>query len=140
MSISAEDMRVLHESLPVVRERTHPIAERFYENLFAMAPEMRSMFRDDLGGQGMRFITTLSAIVSILDEDREAGKAAEALARAHAGLGVRPEHYPPLGNALMVTLGETLGPDFTPERQRSWRAAYDEVAARMMAAATHHSG
>ena len=38
-----------------------------------------------------------------------------------------------MGSALMVTLGEALGPAFTPDLQGAWRAAYDNFAAEMIA-------
>ena len=33
----------------------------------------------------------------------------------------------------MVTLGQTLGPEFTCEVQEAWRAAYEHCAALMIA-------
>ena len=37
-----------------------------------------------------------------------------------------------MGTALLVTLGETLGPDFTTRLQQAWRAAYDHFAEEMI--------
>jgi hemoglobin-like flavoprotein len=45
----------------------------------------------------------------------------------YASAGVRDEHFAPMGSALMVTQGETLGSDFTGELQAAWRAAYEEI-------------
>jgi len=56
----------------------------------------------------------------------------DGLAKAHKRIGVRREHFAPMGSALMVTLGETLGPAFTPRLQKAWRAAYDHVADEMI--------
>jgi hemoglobin-like flavoprotein len=132
MAVSAEDMAIVRETLPLVEAQIGPLSERFYGNLFAVAPGMRKLFRDDLEGQGMRFVTTLTTIVALLDDRAAFEEAVDRLAEAHRMVGVRREHFVPLGCALMVTLGETLGPAFTERRQQAWRAAYDHVAARMM--------
>ena len=41
-----------------------------------------------------------------------------------------------MGSALMLTLGETLGADFTDELRAAWRAAYEEIALRMAGSAS----
>lgn len=136
----ADQRRVLRESLGLIHDRIEPLSMAFYDNLFAIAPEMRPLFRDDLAGQGMRFMTALVTIAELIDAPRSFDAAVAGLARAHARVGVRPEHYPPMGAALLVTLGETLGPAFTEERRQAWRAAYEAVAGAMAAHAPADAG
>lgn len=133
MALSDEDVRLVRESLPLVAEQMAPASEAFYDNLFAIAPELRAMFRDDLAGQGMRFMSTLATIAAVLDDPEARAAQIGALAHAHSRLGIAPGHFVPMGSALLVTLGETLGPAFTPRLQEAWRAAYDAIAAEMIA-------
>ncbi|MER2507468.1 globin domain-containing protein [Amaricoccus sp.] len=133
MPVTAEDIRIIKDSLPLVGPRIRPASEQFYENLFSIAPELRPLFRADLAGQGMRFFSTLATICDLLDEPGALTDEIADLARAHAGVGVRPEHFKALGAALVVTLGETLAPDFTCEMARAWHNAFDEIADRMIA-------
>ncbi|MFO1143132.1 MAG: globin domain-containing protein [Amaricoccus sp.] len=132
MSVDAQQIRLVRESLPLIRQRLVPASLDFYENLFAVAPELSKMFRSDLASQGMRFMTTLATIADLLDATDELEDEARDLARAHAGLGVREAHFAPMGVALMVTMAETLGAAFTPALQAAWHAAYDDFAARMI--------
>lgn len=134
--VSAEDIRVLRECLPLVFERIRPMSDRFFGNLFVLQPELRGFFQAHLGSGGMRFVGTLTTIVALIDDEETLDRAAAAMARTHDVYGVRPEHFPPLGHALMVTLGETLGTEFTSRRREAWRAAYDLLAERMIAAAS----
>ena len=46
------------------------------------------------------------------------------LGKRHASYGVRPEHYEPVGAALLWTLEQGLGPDFTPPVKEAWTSAY----------------
>ncbi len=134
MPLSEHQIRLVHASLPRLREKLQPASMTFYENLFAIAPDLRPMFREDLAGQGMKFLSTLNTIAEMLGGDPSLQTEIDDLARAHSGLGVRPEHFAPMGAALMVTLGETLGAEFTEDLRAAWRAAYEDIAARMSAA------
>lgn len=129
-----DDMQrqLIRESLGLVRARLLPASTQFYENLFALSPDMRALFRTDLAGQGMRFMTTLTTIAELIDDPDELAVEIDGLARAHRGIGVRAEHFGPMGAALLVTLGETLGPAFTCEVRAAWRAAYNDFAAMMI--------
>jgi nitric oxide dioxygenase len=133
MAVTQTKIRLIQDSLPLVRERLTPASENFYENLFALAPEMRSLFRSDLTSQGMRFMSTLATIADLLGDPKGLDTELDGLAKAHASVGVRAEHFKPMGAALMVTLGETLGTAFTAEIQAAWHAAYDQFAAEMIA-------
>jgi nitric oxide dioxygenase len=133
MAVDDAQIRLVRGSLPMIRERLTPASMSFYANLFALAPELRPLFRTDIASQGMRFMSTLATIADLLDEPDELADEVDYLARAHAGIGVRAAHFVPMRSALLVTLAETLGSEFTPELQAAWHAAYDHFAALMIA-------
>jgi hemoglobin-like flavoprotein len=64
--------------------------------------------------------------------------AAKALAIRHVDYGVRPGHYAPVGAALLWTLEQGLGADFTPEIAEAWRAAYGVLSTEMIQTAYPH--
>jgi hemoglobin-like flavoprotein len=133
MALSSDDIRLVRESLPMVRERLLPASTSFYDNLFTVAPELRTLFRPDLAGQGMRFMTTLTMIAEVLDDPATLATELDDLAAAHASLGIRAADFEPMGAALLVTLGETLGAEFTARLRQAWRAAYNHFAEEMIA-------
>jgi hemoglobin-like flavoprotein len=61
--------------------------------------------------------------------------AVQDLGRRHAGYGVTPEHYGPVGEALIWTLEKGLGDAFTPAVKTAWSEAYATLADTMKAAA-----
>lgn len=132
MAIGDVERRLVRDSLGIIRLHLLPASSQFYDNLFVLAPNLRGYFRSDIAGQGMRFMTTLTTIAELLDAPDELADELDALAHAHRGIGIRAEHFAAVGAALMVTLGETLGPAFTCELQAAWRSAYDDFAARMI--------
>jgi hemoglobin-like flavoprotein len=52
----------------------------------------------------------------------------------HIRYGVKPEMFPVMGEALISTLQDTLGADFTESMKDSWRETYDALSADMIRA------
>jgi hemoglobin-like flavoprotein len=53
------------------------------------------------------------------------------LGRRHEGYGVKEEHYESVGAALLWTLGQGLGEEFTPEVEQAWAETYGTLTALM---------
>ncbi len=110
------------------------VAKDFYGRIFASYPQLRHMFAEDMTGQRQKLMMTLTAIVADLDNlDRLVPMVSE-LARRHVGYGVRDEHYPPVGGALIDALRHALGARFTPEVEAAWGAAYGLLSGAMIQA------
>jgi nitric oxide dioxygenase len=58
--------------------------------------------------------------------------AATRLARQHVDYGVRPDHYPVVGQALLWSLEQALGDDWTADEAASWSRAYAFVSDHMV--------
>jgi hemoglobin-like flavoprotein len=110
-------------------------ADLFYDRLFEIAPEVRLLFLRDLVEQKKKFITMLAAIVTHLDDFKKIAPVITGLGQRHIAYGVIAKHYEPFGVALLWTLAETLGVDFTPAARTAWTAAYRNLADVMMGAA-----
>lgn len=138
MTLSPYEYALVRDSLRAARAEMPPGDTRFYDRLFALRPDFREMFREDIAGQGMKFLTTLSIIVDALTSQDLVEQELDDLARNHAAMGVTPRHYAPMGDALIETFREVLGPAFTRETEAAWRAAYALIASRMMEAGQRH--
>jgi nitric oxide dioxygenase len=132
LAVSGADIAVIRASLPAIRRHLDQASEAFYVNLFALAPELRALFPPDMADQGMRFMSTLVTMANLLDDPPAFAAGVDRLARLHVRAGVRAAHFAPMGFALLITLGEAMGPEFTCELQQAWRGAYDEIAEEMI--------
>jgi len=116
-----------------------PIADTaaglFYERLFEIAPQVRPLFRRDMKEQGRKLMATLGLVIKGLKNLDAILPAAGSLAAKHVSYGVRAEHYRPVGEALIWTLEQGLGPDFTPELRDAWLEAYATLSGAMIEAA-----
>lgn len=110
-------------------------ADLFYDRLFAIAPDVRLLFPEDLTGQKAKLMAMLATAVGNLHQVETIASAISNLGKRHASYGVKPEHYPPVGAALLWTLEQGLGPDFTPPVKEAWTNAYLMLAGVMQDAA-----
>ena len=104
----------------------------FYARLFRLAPETRPLFRGDMGLQGRKLMQTLGFVVDHLDAPGRLGAETRALGARHVDYGAEPAHYAAVGEALLWTLGETLGPAFDAETRAAWSAAYTSLTDAML--------
>ncbi len=132
MSISQDEIRMVQDSLSRLRHDFDARSMVFYQSLFSRAPELRVLFRDDLAGQGMKFMSTLDVIVKKLDHEEELIGRYKGLGEMHAAIGIKREHFVPMEEALIDTMRDALGDDFTPELETAWRRAYAVVSGNMI--------
>jgi nitric oxide dioxygenase len=117
-----------------------PIADQaailFYDRLFAIDPATRPLFRrTDMAAQRATLMGTLTLVVKGIDELDRLVPVVENLGRRHAGYGVIAEHYGSVGDALLWTLEQGLGAEFTPDVRDAWATAYGILAGVMQDAA-----
>src|SRR5205085_6388935 len=90
------------------------VADRFYEALFAIAPETRGLFRDDLTALKLKFMNMLASLVGSVDQPMVFASILTHLGRRHRRYGVRAAHYEPVGAALLISVQASLGERMTP--------------------------
>lgn len=132
--MTPEDIARVQSSFSKVVPIKEAAAELFYGRLFDIAPEVRPMFKGDMKEQGRKLMMTLGIVVNGLKDLPSILPAAEALAVKHNGYGVKPEHYKPVGEALIWTLEQGLKDEFTPETRSAWIDAYTTLSGAMIAA------
>lgn len=133
--MTPEEIKLVMDSFRKLLPIAGVAADLFYDRLFEIAPEVRSLFPDDLVAQKKKFITMLATAVSNLHELDKFVPVVEDLAMRHVGYGVTAKHYEPFGAALLWTLEEGLGVDFTPPVRTAWSEAFMTLAGVMRGAA-----
>jgi hemoglobin-like flavoprotein len=85
--------------------------------------------------QGKMLMTTIGVAVNSLDRLETILPAVQDLGRRHVSYGVRDEHYNTVGAALLWTLEQGLGENFTDEVKDAWTTVYGVLAETMRGAA-----
>ncbi|MBX9753332.1 MAG: hypothetical protein K2X80_01155 [Pseudomonadaceae bacterium] len=110
-------------------------AELFYQNLFDADPSLKPLFKGAMPEQGKKLMQMIGAAVGKLNDLPALVPILQGLGKRHAGYGVEDSHYQTVGAALLKTLGQGLGADFTEEVKNAWTAVYTVMADVMVAAA-----
>ena len=133
MPLSDDQLTLIRQSFNALRQEMKPSSTFFYDDLFRRAPELRSLFRDDLAGQGMKFLSTLAVIVDNLHQPETLSERYSDLGSLHRTVGVSADRFAPMGEALLATIRNALGETRTIEIEAAWRQAFGEMAGELVA-------
>lgn len=126
---------LVQESWKKVEAIAPQAAALFYQNLFSADPTLKALFKGDMEQQGQRLMEMIGLAVSKLDALPEVVPVLQNLAKRHVRYGVKEAHYATVGAALLQTLGQGLGEEFTPAVKDAWANMYGTMAEVMIAAA-----
>jgi len=116
------------------------VGDLFYSKLFTDNPSLRNMFPAPMDEQYLKLINMMNILVARLDRLDELNDDIAAMARRHRGYGVRPAHYKMTGKALLWTLQQGLGKDWTDEVKEAWTSCYSILSATMISASAMEYG
>lgn len=129
------DTKALQESWDKVVQLGDPAAALFYATLFRIDQSLKAMFPPLMAGQRGKLLDALGYVVSNVEDGATLTAFVRQLGADHRKFDVRPEHYGPVGQALLRTLAAGLGDDWTPELEADWTTAYGIVSQTMIQAA-----
>lgn len=132
--MTPEQKKIVHDSFRKTIRKRDDFADLFYACLFDIAPELKPLFRENIEQQAHRFIGMVSLAVAGMKDHQNVTPEFEQLGRRHRDYKVGAAHYEPFGRALVWTLGQVLGDEFTPEIRQAWTAWYELVAQTMAGA------
>ena len=107
------------------------VGDVFYSKLFVDAPQLKPMFNIPREEQSKKLVDMLSLIVARLDRLEELTGEIRQLAIRHHSYGVKPQHYDAVGAALLWTLQQGLGNDWSEEMAEAWTTCYATLSAAM---------
>jgi len=130
------DVDLLKKHLLEVAEHEAELTDQVYESLFAKRPDAVELFGTYSRANQQRMMAeTLTAVLNMLDQEHWLGEYVHAMGLRHQFSYETPtDMYPPYAEAMLEALAAVSGSDWTPELERSWKAALDKVNEMMTAA------
>lgn len=125
---------ILNTWAAVSKINDETVGTLFYNRLFEIAPELRSLFRAPVPEQSKKLMAMLHYLIRNLDKPDEISLSLSNLAQRHVNYNVKAEHYNIVGSALIWTLEQGLGDLWNDAAQEAWIGLYSHVAGVMMAA------
>ena len=122
--MKVDQITLVQDTFDKIRPISEKAAKLFYNRLFELDPSLKSLFKGDMKTQGKMLMQMLDYAVTGLDRLYTIVLAIQNLGIRHVGYGVKDEYYETVGEALLWTLEQGLGKDFTPDVKDAWAEAY----------------
>lgn len=129
--LSRKTIDTIVSTVPVLEVKGTEITTVFYRNLFSSHPELLNIFNhanQQKGRQQTALANTILAAAVYIDNLEAIIPAVKQIAHKHRSLGVKPEHYPIVGEHLLGAIKEVLGDAATDEIIGAWADAYGVIA------------
>lgn len=127
------NVKILEESFARIRPRSTEFAASFYNNLFALYPQLRPLFANTpMKEQEKKLMISLVLVINNIRNLTYLTTLLKELGERHVRYGISPEYYPMVGAALLKTLESYLGMDWTPEVKQAWTYGYGAIADLML--------
>lgn len=84
--------------------------------------------------QQASLVAALALVISSLKDSKtdQLASVLQDLGQRHTGYGVKPEHYPLVGDVLLKTFADFLGNKWTTELNDAWSDAYTAIVGLML--------
>ncbi|MEM1368336.1 MAG: globin family protein [Cyanobacteria bacterium P01_H01_bin.15] len=137
-SEEVDPVTLIEESFAQVAPKADEFAESFYETLFTNYPDAKPLFETtDFAAQRKKLVASLVLVVENIRKPDVLSKALKGLGARHVKYGALPEHYPLVGNSLLLTLEKYLGGGWTPAVKEAWVGAYEQITELMLEGADY---
>jgi len=129
--LSAAAKPYIEASVPVLRQHGLAITTLFYKNMFESHPELMNLFNmgnQANGSQQQSLAAAVFAYAANIDNTEALKPVIERIVHKHVSVGIKPEHYPIVGNHLIGAIKTVLGDAATPDLIAAWGEAYGLLA------------
>src|SRR3954466_11580508 len=137
--MTSQSLRRIEESFALLAPKMGQMTRSFYDGLFAARPDLRALFRGDMSVQRQHLGAALAIVTRNLRMLDLMTEPLHELGASHAGVGVRPSHYPAVRDAMLAAIGEALGPGWTGDLADDWRTLLDVVCGVMLEGASQRA-
>jgi methyl-accepting chemotaxis protein len=138
--LTDEQIRLVQSTFAMVEPIADDAAVMFYNRLFELDPNLKPLFKEDMAEQRKALMATLKVAVKGLTDLDSILPAVQQLGERHGGYGVKDEDYTTVAQALLWTLEQGLGDEFTVDVKDAWTEVYLLLAGIMTDAAQSISG
>lgn len=129
-NLSQTTIDTVKATVPFLHENATALTEHFYERMFNGNPEVKALFNASnqaSGTQQRALAGAICAFAENIENPEVLSAAVTRISNKHASLGIKPEHYPIVGDHLLGAIDDLLNPA-PPEVLSAWTDAYQFLA------------
>ncbi len=124
MGLSSKTIALVKSTASDIEQNAEAITIRMYEVLFNNYPETKFIFGNAASDQHKKLAALISNYAANIDNLIVFSDAVEKMATAHVNVDVQPQHYPMVGNSILMAIKDVLGDVASDEVLQAWREAY----------------
>ncbi|MFT4415544.1 NO-inducible flavohemoprotein [Fredinandcohnia humi] len=124
-------IEIIKSTVPVLEKHGKDITTRFYQLMFSNHPELLHIFNhanQRHGRQQTALANAVYAAAAHIDNLEAIIPVVKQIGHKHRALGIKPEHYPIVGENLLASIKDVLGSAATDEIINAWAEAYSVIA------------
>lgn len=129
--MTPQQIKLVETSWARIAPSADQVAVLFYDRLFEIAPETESFFPADRFDLGKTLMQMLGLVVKGLPNIGDLPLALQHISEKHVDTAAFLVHEDPAREALLWTLHQGLGDDFTSDLEQAWRNVFAVLAATM---------
>lgn len=129
--MNTKQIAIIKQTVPVLHEHGEALTRLFYQNLFKNNPEVKQFFNNAhqvKGTQQRALANAICAYAENIENPEVLANAVNLIAHKHVSLGIKAQHYPIVGQNLILTIKELLGDAANDDVIDAWTTAYGELA------------
>lgn len=132
-TMTPQQAEIVKKSFPKVLAGTLSATQTLYNKLFELAPDTKELFKNtSMERQSQMLISAIGRLVKSIDHWDTVKSDLEALAKRHAGYGLRPEHFVYFGHAFIHMLKNMYGNEWNSDLEESWKVVYQKISEVMI--------
>ncbi len=128
MELSQKTIVTIKASIPLIQDHGLEISSRMYDILFEKYPETKAFFSGSIEKQPKILTAAIAAYAENIDQIEKLHDKIIYIANAHVKSHVLEDHYPMVGDAILLAMKEILADKATPEILKAWGEAYSYLA------------
>ena len=136
--MTPESIERLKSSFSEVSAQPRALAARFYQELFAAAPNLRPLFPADMTSLQGHFEAALALVIRNLEDMGALQESLRDLGAQHVQWGARPEDYFVVRDAIVRAIRATSA-SWSDDLDADWRRAITAIAVPMLQGAAVHT-
>jgi hemoglobin-like flavoprotein len=129
--MTSPQIKLVQTSWARIAPSADQVAVLFYDRLFEIAPETESLFPPDRFELGKTLMQMLGVVIKGLPNIGDLPLALQQISEKHADTAILLAHDGAAREALLWTLRQGLGDDFTSDLEQAWRNVFAVLAATM---------
>ncbi|GLB61237.1 NO-inducible flavohemoprotein [Cytobacillus sp. NCCP-133] len=129
--LDTKTIEIIKSTVPVLEKHGEDITRTFYKLMFTNHPELLNIFNhanQKQGRQQKALANSVYAAAKYIDNLEVILPVVTQIAHKHRSLGIKPEHYPIVGEHLILAIKEVLKEAATEEIIEAWTKAYGVIA------------